>query len=67
MTLDDLLWRRLRIGFGPGQGVDLAPKIARFLGDKGGWDETKITAEIESYTQRIAQLNAEFKKNQSSG
>lgn len=67
MTLDDLLWRRLRIGFGPGQALDVAPKIARILGDKGGWDETKITAEIESYTQRITQLNAEFKKNQSSG
>ena len=63
MGLDDLLWRRLRIGFGPGQGVELAPKIARFLGEKGHWDETKIAAEVEAYTQRIAQLNAEFKQD----
>ncbi len=61
MTLDDLLWRRLRIGFGSGQGLDVAPKIARFLGERGHWDETKITAEVESYSQRIAQLNAELR------
>ena len=67
MTLDDLLWRRLRIGFGPGQGLDVAPKIARFLGKRGHWDETKITAEVESYTQRISQLNEEFRQDQPSG
>ena len=61
MTLDDLLWRRLRIGFTPGQGVDLAPRIARFLAEKGLWDEARIASEVESYTQRIAQLNAEFR------
>ena len=61
MTLDDLLWRRLRIGFGPGQGLDVAPKIARFLGERGHWNDTKIASEVEAYTQRIAQLNAEFK------
>ena len=66
MTLDDLLWRRLRIGFGSGQGLDVAPKIARFLGERGHWDETTITAEVESYTQRIAQLNAEFRQDQAS-
>ena len=67
MSLDDLLWRRLRIGFTPGQGVDLAPKIARFLGEKGHWNEVRIASEVEAYTQRVAQLSAEFKKNQSSG
>ena len=60
MTLDDLLWRRLRIGFKRGQGIDLAPKIARFLGESGYWNEARIASEIEAYTQRIAQLNAEF-------
>ena len=60
MTLDDLLWRRLRIGFKRGQGIDLAPKIARFLGERGYWNEARIASQIEVYTQRIAQLNAEF-------
>ena len=67
MTLDDLLWRRLRIGFKQGQGVDLAPKIARFLGERGHWNETRMASEVEAYTQRIAQLNAEFKKDQATG
>ena len=60
MTLDDLLWRRLRIGFKRGQGIDLAPKIARFLGERGHWNETRIASEVEAYTQRIVQLNSEF-------
>ena len=64
MTLDDLLWRRLRIGFKRGQGIDLAPKIARFLGERGYWNEARIASQIEAYTQRIAQLNAEFKNDQ---
>ena len=51
MTLDDLLWRRLRIGFTPGQGVDLAPKIARFLGERGHWNEERIASEVKSYTR----------------
>ena len=67
MTLDDLLWRRLRIGFTPGQGVDAAPEIAHFLGERGHWNEERIASEVKSYTRRIAQLNAEFKKNQSGG
>ncbi|MDE0299043.1 MAG: glycerol-3-phosphate dehydrogenase/oxidase [Candidatus Poribacteria bacterium] len=61
MTLDDLLWRRLRIGFTPGQGVDLAPKIARLLGEKGHWNESKIASEVEAYTKRISRLNAAFR------
>lgn len=66
MTLDDLLWRRLRIGFGPGQGLDVAPKIARFLGERGHWNEARIASEVEAYSQRIAQLNAEFRQDQRS-
>lgn len=64
LTLDDLLWRRMRIGFTSGQGVNLAPKIARFLGERGHWNEERITSEIKAYTQRIAQLNTEFKMDQ---
>ena len=67
MTLDDLLWRRLRIGFGPGQGLDVAPKIALILGERGHWNEARIASEVEAYTQRIAQLNAEFQYDQLSG
>ena len=61
MTLDDLLWRRLRIGFTPGQGVDLAPKVARFLGERGLWEDARIASEVEAYTRRIVQLNAAFR------
>jgi glycerol-3-phosphate dehydrogenase len=62
MTLDDLLWRRMRVGLTAGQGVDIAPKIARFLAERGHWNEARITAEVAAYTQRILWLNAEFKE-----
>ena len=58
MTLDDLLWRRTRIGWTPGQGLDLAPQIAQFLGEKNNWDQARITTEVETYRERIRWLNS---------
>ena len=58
ITLEDLLWRRTRIGWTPGQGVDIAPKIAQFLGEKNNWSHTKIAAEVEAYRERIRWLNS---------
>ena len=57
ITLDDLLWRRTRIGWAPGQGLDIAPQIAQFLSEKNNWDQARITAEVEAYRQRIRWLN----------
>ena len=61
MTLDDLLWRRMRIGLTAGQGVDTAPKIAQFLVENGHWDKAKVSAEVNAYRQHILDLNAELK------
>ncbi len=60
MNLEDFLWRRTRIGLTAGQGVDIAPKIARFLGAFSEWDAARITAEVAAYRQRIEWLNAEL-------
>ena len=57
ITLEDILWRRTRIGWTPGQGVDIAPKIAQFLGEKNNWNDTRIAAEVETYRERIRWLN----------
>ena len=57
ITLEDLLWRRTRIGWTPGQGVDIAPQIAQFLGEKNNWNDTRIAAEVETYRERIRWLN----------
>lgn len=57
ITLEDLLWRRTRIGWTPGQGVDIAPQVAQFLGAKNGWSGTRIAAEVQAYNERIAWLN----------
>ena len=57
MTLDDILWRRTRVGWTPGQGLDIALQIAQFLGEQNNWDQAKITAEVETYRERIRWLN----------
>ena len=57
ITLDDLLWRRTRIGWTPGQGLDIAPHIAQFLSEKDSWDQARVTAEVEAYREHIQWLN----------
>lgn len=57
ITLDDLLWRRTRIGWTPGQGLDIAPQIAQFLSAKNNWDQARITAEVAAYREHIQWLN----------
>ncbi len=58
MTLDDLLWRRTRIGWTRGQGLDSAPQIAQFLSEKNGWNPAKVVAEVEAYRGHIRWLNS---------
>ena len=57
ITLDDLLWRRTRIGWTPGQGLDIAPQIAQFLSAKNNWNQAKVTAEVAAYREHIQWLN----------
>ena len=57
ITLNDLLWRRTRIGWTPGQGLDIAPQIAQFLTEKNNWDPARVTAEVEAYREHIQWLN----------
>jgi len=57
ITLDDLLWRRTRIGWTPGQGLDIAPHIAQFLSEKNNWDQARITVEVAAYREHIQWLN----------
>jgi glycerol-3-phosphate dehydrogenase len=57
ITLDDLLWRRTRIGWTPGQGLDIAPQIAQFLSEKNNWDQARIAAEVAAYREHIQWLN----------
>ena len=57
ITLEDLLWRRTRIGWTPGQGIDIVPQIGQFLGEKNNWSDTRIAAEVKAYRERIRWLN----------
>ena len=57
ITLDDLLWRRTRIGWTPGQGLDIAPQIAQFLGERYNWGQARIATEVEAYREHIRWLN----------
>ncbi len=57
MTLEDLLWRRTRIGWTQGQGFDIAPQIAQFLVESNDWDQTRAKVEVQKYKDRIQWLN----------
>ncbi len=57
MTLDDILWRRTRIGWSPGQGLDIVLPIAQFLGEKNNWNQARIMTEVEKYQEHIRWLN----------
>ncbi len=57
ITLEDLLWRRTRIGWTKGQGIDIATKIAEFIGEKNNWTQEKVEAEVTNYVNRIKWLN----------
>jgi glycerol-3-phosphate dehydrogenase len=59
IRLEDFLWRRTRIGLTKGQGIPQALDIARWIGRACGWDNQRIRAEVEEYTERIRWLNAE--------
>ena len=58
ITLEDLLWRRTRIGWTRGQGLDITPEIGQFLAEKNDWNQDRITAEVGKYRERICWLNA---------
>ena len=58
ITLEDILWRRTRIGWTQGQGIDMAPQIAQVLGEKNNWTDTRIAAEVKAYRERIRWLNS---------
>ncbi len=57
MTLEDLLWRRTRIGWTKGQGIDIAPNIAQFIGESNDWSQDRIETEVANYVNRIKWLN----------
>ena len=58
ITLEDLLWRRTRIGWTQGQGTDIASSIAEVIGKKNNWDQARIATEVEKYYKRIDLLNS---------
>lgn len=58
ITLDDIIWRRTRIGWTRGQGLDLAQQIAHFIGERHEWNQSRISAEIDKYKRHIHWLNA---------
>lgn len=57
ISLDDLLWRRTRIGWTQGQGLDIAENLADFLGETNNWSEMKKVEEIAKYRQHLDWLN----------
>ncbi|MCZ2823054.1 MULTISPECIES: glycerol-3-phosphate dehydrogenase/oxidase [unclassified Modestobacter] len=54
LHLDDLLARRTRISIEtPHRGVESAEPVARAVAGVLGWDEERITSEVQSYRARV--------------
>ncbi|MCZ2806871.1 glycerol-3-phosphate dehydrogenase/oxidase [Modestobacter sp. VKM Ac-2983] len=54
LHLDDLLARRTRISIEtPHRGVESAEPVARAVAGVLGWDEERITSEVQSYQARV--------------
>ena len=57
ISLDDLLWRRTRIGWTQGQGLDVVEQITDFLRMTENWNQTRKLDEIKRYKQHLDWLN----------
>ena len=61
LTLEDLVYRRTRAAwYTPAERDDLVAPAASLMGDLLGWDEARITTEIEAVRARFAS-ELEFK------
>lgn len=49
VTLIDLLFRRVALGWSPGMGVREAQTAAEAVADVLGWDQARIAAEVDAY------------------
>jgi len=50
LGLDDVLSRRMRLSMSRrDRGASVAPRVARIMGDRLGWDAERQSAEVESY------------------
>ena len=56
VTLDDMMARRLGHVWDADCGLAQAPAVAREMGERLGWDEQRIHAEIAEYTRMVGHL-----------
>ncbi len=55
--LKDFMWRRTYFALTPGQGIQVADKIAKRMAEVLGWDDERIKKEIEEYKQTLELVN----------
>ena len=55
-TLTDVLARRVLLAFEPGHGLAAVDRAAALLGDRLGWDDDRLKAEIEGYRRWLSHL-----------
>lgn len=54
LHLEDVLTRRTRISIEyPHRGVDCAEPVARLMADVLGWDDARVSREVEVYSKRV--------------
>ena len=53
LHLEDVLLRRLEIGYSPERWGEAAERASRLMAELLGWDEAKRRAELERYRQGL--------------
>lgn len=49
LSVSDVMLRRMGMGLRPGNGLAAARRVAEVMADVLGWDEARVTAEVERY------------------
>jgi glycerol-3-phosphate dehydrogenase len=55
VSLEDVLCRRIRLGFlHREQCLDAAPRVAKMMQEKCGWDSMRLRGELSNLARRLA-------------
>lgn len=57
-SLDDILFRRTGLGWGPDLAREHAPAVARILGEYTGWSAERIDSEVKAYIELVERRHA---------
>lgn len=55
VSLSDLFWRRLEVGWASCQGLDCAETAARLMAERFGWEVGEVARQVERYRTEVGE------------